>query len=800
MRWIDFGAYSRNYLLPHFLPVIPSSENNPQPSYNLPTDVRSPLDTVRYEQTLRLWVRDEAEAQADESGSYALFGHQVEVRNLTSSATFIISVPGLRENTPFVEEDDVVQLRPLVFDHLGRVLGMGVTTNAGFCSNIIYNGRVSTVLRSKEMLHVTVHGHTLPTSMRLRCNIQFLVPPRRHSPLLDVLPLVREGLREQQLLNNNGDTNGSSMPHVQDGITTPSLSQSWLRRMLFPTDNDGQLQTRLNTVTMNRAFFDPDLNWEQLKAVQSIAKKNFGSLPFLISGPPGTGKTKTIIEAALQLVNHVAEVKHILLCAPSDPAADILARRLRPYFGPRELLRLNRPTRTFAEVPEEILPYCYVGETMFTLPPLPQLMAYRVVITTCRDASMLMHARLSNSDLFAVEDGVKRTFHPLEPESDICLHWSALLLDEAAQATEPEALIPLWVVAPPKTTRRLTFTPLVVMAGDQHQLGPRTSLVSSPLRTSLFGRLFARPVYANHPLARDRAAPRILDEAMLPMNRPAFANLVNNYRSHPAILAVPSHLFYADSLEPEGNDTKRLNDWQGWPRPGWPIIFHHNTSLDDQERDGGGWFNTGEVRIVTDYVSSLLEARNVDPREICVMSPFRGQVRLLRKAVGYGRGVNVGPCEAFQGLESGVVILCITRTRVRFLEHDRKMGWGIIDRPNLMNVALTRAKFGLIVIGNREVMKQDKNWQSFVAFCDRNGLVVGNNDSGSEDGGDPDHNGNPDGAVVGGEEEGDIDNEAQHIFRLEQMLRGREQDAVNQHVMEAVFEEEQMRQMANLNL
>lgn len=96
----------------------------------------------------------------------------------------------------------------------------------------------------------------------------------------------------------------------------------------------------------------------------------------------------------------------------------------------------------------------------------------------------------------------------------------------------------------------------------------------------------------------------------------------------------------------------------------------------------------------------------------------------------------MGPTEAYQGLEHGVVILCVTRSRKRFVGRDKELGWGVIGQRNKMNVALTRAKFGLVVIGRRELLVgEDENWKAVVGFCDRNGLSVGDQDGKREDGG-----------------------------------------------------------------
>ncbi|KAI3397073.1 hypothetical protein diail_11309 [Diaporthe ilicicola] len=304
-----------------------------------------------------------------------------------------------------------------------------------------------------------------------------------------------------------------------------------------------------------------------------------------------------------------------------------------------------------------------------------------------------------------------------------------------------------------------TVSPLFVMAGDEHQLGPRTSLPSSPLTTSLFARLFRRAVYAEHPLARGKT----LTKSLLPVPCPAFANLKRNYRSHPAILAVPSNLFYADDLEPEASDTNRLADWDGWRGRRWPVLFHNNASHDELELPGlmegmGGWFNAGEAEIACQYAVSLVASGLVEQSEVCIMSPFKAQVQGLRKRMRDRRlwDVNIGPLEAFQGLERGVVILCVTRSRAKFLEQDQRMGWGVIGAPNKMNVAITRAKLGLIVVGGRELLIEDANWKAFVQFCERNGLTAGE---------------------VGGSSENCHDDSPQQPNRLEKRLLEKERNS-----------------------
>lgn len=294
-----------------------------------------------------------------------------------------------------------------------------------------------------------------------------------------------------------------------------------------------------------------------------------------------TGKTKVLVEMVLQVLE-TDPTTRLLVCAPSHSACDTIAMRLADHLQPDRLLRLNRSTRTFAEVPDRLMPYCYAQSGYFQLPPFEQFLRRRVIICTCADAEILVLAALTNhqqSQLHA--DFLKSRYaeHQLDIRSP--LFWTDLLVDECGQASEPETLIPLQVVFPGVENLK---RPRVVLLGDQHQLGPRVRSATSRscnLHVSLMERLMQRPLYNDHPLARnqlrrmgeakvanagDSLSADILavafskssdsTSAMTSLHnclwniRPPFANLFRNYRSHPSILMIPSRLIYNDTLEP----------------------------------------------------------------------------------------------------------------------------------------------------------------------------------------------------------------------------------------------------------
>jgi helicase MOV-10 len=644
------------------------------------------------------------------------------------SNQLVFRVPGLQEDERIIYRGDPIQLRLLSFHnsyyrlklidqwrssqgfpHIPHNLPrsgavdprMSYTQSIcpGFFGEQI-NATVFNVHRRTE--RIVVDGYSFPPEARF--NIVFPIPETPYRSMLKAVSILDDSLQNVAELSNNAP-----------------VQRSWVQSMLFPIGKDGVVQVELDPSMNNaRNWIDQTLNHEQRKAVHNICSMNYGRVPFLISGPPGTGKTKTLVETALQLIKRVDNVDHILICTPSNSSADVLISRLQSHFRSDELLRLCSPSRTIAEVPVELRGYCNISDDSFVLPEFRKLMSCKIVVTTCLDASMLQRARLTNCDLAHLEHSLLSSLHPFQGSSKVKLHWDALLLDEAAQATEPLTAIPIAVVAPPRNGISSFREPILAMAGDEHQLGPKTYSLNEKLRRSLFARIAARKLYADHELARGT----MFTKAMLPIIRPPFTNLINNYRSHLAILAVPSYLFYADTLMDKASDADALLSLSIWQGNKWPVLFLNNQGLDQLDQGGAGWFNVSEIRTALTYADKILKSSLIQEEEIFVMSPFPAQVARLRKAFQAKDlwKVNIGPCEAFQGLENRFVILCTTRARKKFVQRDVELCRGVIHQPQLMNVSLTRAKQGLIVIGNADLLSEDTLWLPFLQFCARNGL------------------------------------------------------------------------------
>ena len=172
----------------------------------------------------------------------------------------------------------------------------------------------------------------------------------------------------------------------------------------------------------------------------------------------------TIVEAILQLLNQSPRAR-ILVCAPSNSAADIVALRLLT-LSTDELFRCNASFRDPGSVPPQLAPYtCRSGNT-YALPSMDTLTKYKVVVSTCNNAS------------FGYNLGI--------PQG----HWTHIFVDEAGQASEPEVLAAVKPLALEHTR--------IILSGDPKQLGPiiRSSIAREHgLGVSYMERLMERPIY-----------------------------------------------------------------------------------------------------------------------------------------------------------------------------------------------------------------------------------------------------------------------------------------------------------------
>ncbi len=126
-------------------------------------------------------------------------------------------------------------------------------------------------------------------------------------------------------------------------------------------------------------WYNTDLNLEQKQAVLRILKGEARPLPYVIFGPPGTGKTVTVVESVLQLFC-LRDDARILIATPTNSSADLITERLRPNVPVGSMARLNSFQRAEEAISESIRDFCFSNEVMETL---KDVLRHRIVIATC---------------------------------------------------------------------------------------------------------------------------------------------------------------------------------------------------------------------------------------------------------------------------------------------------------------------------------------------------------------------------------------------------------------------------------
>lgn len=434
----------------------------------------------------------------------------------------------------------------------------------------------------------------------------------------------------------------------------------------------------------------------------------------LIRGPPGTGKTlcaALLISAAIRLqlspkANLTASTStpRVLAVAHSNGAADVLLQALldmgvpavrvgRPATVSPSLrhrtvvamaekhpevkrLRANVVDKTLDTVERSIAAY-EVGRCMNDIRCMISSTA-PVVVASCIGANQLMEEISSR----AGHDG------PV---------FQIVVLDEAAQSTEPALLCAL---AASKAEQ-------AIFVGDTRQLPPTVASESKKLRDGL----------GVSPMAR------------LEISHVGERTLGVQYRMVPALLQFPSQYFYdglvtcADSIS-QSSASGRLPPPKGFPWPkSLPLAFVQLGGNLETNHDYGGKSNPTEADLVVKIVNALIVGREVTGSGVAVITPYAKQVQLIRALLSSRniKGVKVGTVDSFQGQETEIVIFSAVRSNIL-------SDIGFLRDPRRLCVALTRAKRGLIVVGDQLVLQTSRPWRALIESCQKRGCMLSKED------------------------------------------------------------------------
>ena len=454
----------------------------------------------------------------------------------------------------------------------------------------------------------------------------------------------------------------------------------------------------------------PWLNPTQERAVNEVL---WAKDVAIVHGPPGTGKTTTLVEAINETLMRESQV---LVCAQSNMAVDWISEKL--VDRGINVLRIGNPTR----VNDKMLGFTY--ERRFeSHPDYPQLWAIRKAIRELRSnrkkGSESFHQKMDrlrsraaeieiriNAELFGEARVIACTLVGSAHRLLEGMKFGTLFIDEAAQALEAACWIPM---------RRASR---VILAGDHCQLPPTVKSIAA-LRAGL-GKTLMERIAENKPevVTLLKIQYRMNEEIMRFSSDWFYGGQVESapqikYRS---ILDYDHPITWIDTSNEENQMTIEGEDApeDSASTSSSSSAANQNSDLNFKEQFVGesfGRINKAEAELtlltLAEYFTKIGKQRVLgDSIDVGIISPYRAQVQYLKKLIKkyeffkpYRRLISVNTVDGFQGQERDVILISLVRSndegQIGFLKDLRRM-----------NVAMTRARMKLIILGNKDTMTQ----------------------------------------------------------------------------------------------
>ncbi len=444
--------------------------------------------------------------------------------------------------------------------------------------------------------------------------------------------------------------------------------------------------------------FKTELNESQQAAVQFCLQANDAAI---VHGPPGTGKTTTVIELIIQAVERGDRV---LACAPSNTAVDNLLERL--VAAGQRVVRLGHPARVTETLRQHTLDGLVEDSDEMAIIRSMRREAEEIFrkldrYTRARPdrgerAAQKREAKQLKSDARLLE---KQTIHNLLERADVICATTTLnedllgdrwfdlcVIDEACQSTEPGCWIPL--------SRCDKF----ILAGDHQQLPP-TVLSQEAARAGFDVSLLERMV-------------RIFGDDITRL-------LSVQYRMHEQIMSFSSDHFYDGELVAHESVAGHLLSDLEFVEPTefsqttMTFIDTAGANWDEElEPEGLSKRNPQEAELLLQKAEQLIKA-GVKPTEIAIIAPYAAQVRLLRRNSSY-KAIEIDTVDGFQGREKECVLISTVRS-------NPEGEIGFLGDARRMNVAITRARRKLIVIGDSATLGVSPFFKSLLDYFEKVG-------------------------------------------------------------------------------
>ncbi len=454
----------------------------------------------------------------------------------------------------------------------------------------------------------------------------------------------------------------------------------------------GKREARFDEITLSSTCMT-QLNPPQLDAVEfGLSAKDVA----VIHGPPGTGKTTTLAELIYQSVQAGARV---LACAPSNTAVDNLLEKLVALVP--TVIRVGHPARVFEALRGHTLDE-RVENDPSTAVVQDMRREVKDLIRTAEKGFRSRDGHRRRRELFAEAGRLRGQIRSLEKSviqsvvdsaDVVCTtttideellgdrRFDLVVIDEACQGTVPS----VW--------QAVLRAEKLILAGDHCQLPPTVlsdQAAAAGMRDSLMQRLIDREGQA------------------------IYRRLTVQYRMHESIMRFSSDTFYDGTLIADASIKHHrlcdLPDVIETPLTLLPLEFIDTAGAEFEEQrepDGESKLNPGEANLVIQLIGDLIEA-GVSPAEMGVIAPYAAQVRLLRGKLNV-MGLEIDTVDGFQGREKEVIIVTMVRS-------NDNQEIGFLADTRRTNVALTRARRKLIVIGDSATLASHKFYANLLEY------------------------------------------------------------------------------------
>lgn len=472
------------------------------------------------------------------------------------------------------------------------------------------------------------------------------------------------------------------------------------------------------------------LNASQREAITNLCDPN--RRVGLLQGPPGTGKSFTLIEMVRHILLTDKSDKKIFICTPSNCALDELLLRFTKTFNlfnhidnddqnnkKPDVLRIIRVGKCSDNVPDAVLRQTLdniikikykIGNDRSITKELKEDQELLKDLMKKNEEAMgkdkIISARIDEMRRIIDEKRNLRSYNTTEIKKNIIKdvkivfstlnssakkilkvlkdHISYLIVDEATQSTEIQSMVPL-ILSPDR----------LILIGDPCQL----------------------PATTFHPLSKQLNLQRSFFERLQELKFRVFM-LKTQYRMVPSICKFSSDRFYNSELESDSTvrDPSYINSKaRGFLSEnfrGKSVVFIQVRG--ETKKRNNSYYNVEEKDVIKRYVKKLKDANMSD---FGIITPYKQQVRYLKQSFHFkydNDDIMVNTVDGFQGKEKDIIFVSCVKSMMN--SSQRLSAIGFLDDPRRLNVAITRAKYALIIVGDFKTLRQSEMWAQFIDY------------------------------------------------------------------------------------